>query len=279
MLTTTIRLLGLGADPRKHSRRGKLPVFVAREHFRESCAIEIEKWELFVIKMIEHKTADPFYIALTVAGLESYYGILAIEVDCHDMRSFTDPVLMPHTRLSPLGFRAVELRRITRMAKNRSLGRTLKLIFSDKRVMSLLPIMMTYGYLFEHDCIELGAEVFDFLNPVLKRELKRVHEKAREADTEIIDVKRKAIEDFWSGAQGKGEELASAQRYAAQRNKDETYLDRPVGHHESDAAKLPTQKQPHTQPIRPEADSNIPRPSTTSPRHQRLMEQNVQMKE
>ena len=47
--------------------------------------------------------------------------------------------------------------------------------------------------------------------------------------------------------QGKGEELASAQRYAAQRNKDETYLDRPVGYHESDAAKLPTQKQPHTQ--------------------------------
>ena len=104
MLTTTIRLLGLGADPRKHSRRGKLPVFVAREHFRESCAMEIEKWELFVIKMIEHKTADPFYIALTVAGLESYYGILAIEVDCHDMRSFTDPVLMPHTRLSPSRF-------------------------------------------------------------------------------------------------------------------------------------------------------------------------------
>ena len=279
MLTTTIRLLGLGADPRKHSRRGKLPVFVAREHFRESCAIEIEKWELFVIKMIEHKTADPFYIALTVAGLESYYGILAIEVDCHDMRSFTDPVLMPHTRLSPLGFRAVELRRITRMAKNRSLGRTLKLIFSDKRVMSLLPIMMTYGYLFEHDCIELGAEVFDFLNPVLKRKLKRVHEEAREADKAIIDVKRKAIEDFWSGAQGKGEELANAQRYASQRSKEEIYLDRPVGHHDSVATKPPTQKPTHSQPIRPEADSNIPRPGTTSPRHQRLMEQNVQMKE
>ena len=62
--------------------------------------------------------------------------------------------------------------------------------------MSLLPIMMTYGYLFEHDCIELGAEVFDFLNPVLKRKLKRVHEEAREADKAIIDVKRKAIEDF-----------------------------------------------------------------------------------
>ena len=74
--------------------------------------------------MIEHKTADPFYIALTVAGLESYYGILAIEVGCHDMRSFTDPVLMPRylLGLSPLGFRAVELRRITRMAKNTSLG-------------------------------------------------------------------------------------------------------------------------------------------------------------
>ena len=55
------------------------------------------KMGIAVIKMIEHKTADPFYIALTVAGLESYYGILAIELGCHDMRSFTDPVLMPLT--------------------------------------------------------------------------------------------------------------------------------------------------------------------------------------
>ena len=77
--------------------------------------------ELFVIKMIEHKTADPFYIALTVAGLESYYGILAIELGCHDMRSFTDPVLMPLTRLSLQVF-GQELPRITRIAKNTSLG-------------------------------------------------------------------------------------------------------------------------------------------------------------
>ena len=130
-----------------------------------------------------------------------------------------------------------------------------------------------------HECIELGAEVFDFLNPVLKRKLKRVHEEAREADKAIIDVKRKAIEDFWSGAQGKGEELANAQRYASQRSKEEIYLDRPVGHHDSVATKPPTQKPTHSQPIRPEADSNIPRPGTTSPRHQRLMERNVQVKE
>ena len=253
-------------------------MFVAREHFRENCAIEIEKWELFVIKMIQHKAADPFYIALTVAGLESYYGVLGIEVNCHDMRSLTDQVLMPHTRLSPLGFRAVELRRITRMAKNVSLGRALKAVLSDNRVISLLPIMMTYGYSFEYDCIELGDEVFDFLNPVLKRKLNRLHKEAQEADKQIVDVKRKAIEDFWSGAQGKGEELANAQRYASERSK-EIYLDSPVGHHQSYAAKSTTQQQPCSQPTRPEADSNVLRPGNTSPRHQRLMQQNVQAKE
>ena len=137
--------------------------------------------------------------------------------------------------------------------------------------------MMTCGYLFEHDCIELGAKYLIF-EPCAEAQTKEGARKP-EKPTTIIDVKRKAIEDFWSGAQGKGEELASAQRYASQRSKEEIYLDRPVGHHDSVATKPPTQKPTHSQPIRPEADSNIPRPGTTSPRHQRLMEQNVQMKE
>ena len=61
--------------------------------------------------------------------------------------------------------------------------------------MSLLPIMMTYGYLFEYDCIELGDEAFDF-ELCLKRKLKRVHEEAQEADRQIVDVKRKAMRIF-----------------------------------------------------------------------------------
>ena len=67
----SIQLLGLGADPRIHCRRGKLPVYVAREFYREKCAMMIEKHDDYVNRMIDHKTADPFYIALTVAGLNS----------------------------------------------------------------------------------------------------------------------------------------------------------------------------------------------------------------
>ena len=86
--------------------------------------------------MINHKTADPFYIALTIAGLDKYFGVLGIEVNCHDMRLLTDNVLLPESRLVPLGFRPCELKRITRMARNRTLGRTLKIILSDKKLMN-----------------------------------------------------------------------------------------------------------------------------------------------
>ena len=109
MVHTTIRLLGLGADPRIHCRRGKLPVYVAREFYREKCAMAIEKHDGYVERMIDHKTADPFYIALTIAGLNSYFGVLGIEVNCHDIRLLTDNVLLPHDRLVRLGFRQCQI--------------------------------------------------------------------------------------------------------------------------------------------------------------------------
>ena len=296
MVNTCKRLLGLGADPRIHSRRGKLPVYVAREHYREECAMMIENHDGFAERMIDHKTADPFYIALTVAGLNSYFGVLGIELNCHDMRLLTDPVLLPHSRLVPLGFRPVELRRIARMARNRTLGRTLKIMLKDNRMTSVLPIMSVYGYVFQYDCLEIEPNVYNYLNVVHTRKLNRLHKEIIEADKSIVDVEKKAIEDFWSGAQGKGEELANAQRYASQRNKEE---EGHIKHYDGNDGKMkggknsekkvedeeeviieekPEQqvkKIEQKQPTRPDKDNNTNPVGNTSPRHRKLMDQNV----
>jgi hypothetical protein len=294
MVQTTIRLLGLGADPRIHCRRGKLPVYVAREFYREKCAMVIEKHDGYVERMIDHKTADPFYIALTIAGLNSYFGVLAIEINCHDMRLLTDKVLLPHDRLVRLGFRPVELTRITRMARNRTLGRTLKIVLSDNHMTSVLSIMSTYGYIFEYDCLEINPGVYNFLNVVHTRKLHRLQKDIIEADKNIVDIKKKAIEDFWSDAQGKGDELANAQKYASQRNQEEMGIgynnkekDSDVNDNDTDQNSIMEEegriekqsKQEHhhqQQQPAPPAKNNINNPvGNTSPRHRKLVDKNV----
>ena len=306
MVHTAKRLLGLGADPRIHCRRGKQAVYVARENFREDCAIMIEVHDGYVERMINHKTADPFYIALTIAGLEKYFGVLGIEVNCHDMRLLTDNVLLPESRLVPLGFRPCELKRIVRMARNRTLGRTSKIVLSDNRMTSVLPIISTYGYVFEYDCLDLNPNIYDYLSAVHTRKMNRLHKEIIEADANIIDVKKKAIEDFWSGAQGKGNELAHAQRYASKRNIEEMGI---IHHDEDDDKNMegnnnqsrnpdvdiviaeekiiieqdeeveknanPATTPPQQQPTRPEKDNNNNPVGNTSPRHRKLVAQNT----
>ena len=250
-----LRLLGMGADPYIYNRQGKTPHFCAHElHFYE-CAVTIENAQYVVDNVIRRKNMDSFFMALKVAGLESLYGILALEVDCHDMRHLTDRVLMGMDKLKNMGFRPVEIRRVQRMTLQESLGRSTEQALYDANLTAIYSVLSLHGYIFTSDLVQIDKEIYSQLELGAQQTLRQLSVDLHKEFHEMREAKKQDIQAFWRTAQVDNHvlgDLGAASQYAIQTANEEAEnfykpvppsKPRPLDAESTDGAGSPRQKR------------------------------------